>query len=374
MAQIKEFNDEIVQLSRLGLEGKTEDVRLFLSRFSRKLKKKDEALHLELGELLKLHSPLVGKSALRKKSPDVQQPENISPDAENNLLRRPSLVDIKDPLLSTSNQLVITQLLQEQSRIDELNAAGISPTRSAIFTGPPGVGKTHTAKWIAKQLNVPLYILDVATVMSSFLGRTGANLKEALSFAKNTPCILLLDEIDAIAKRRSDETDVGELKRLVTVILQEVDEWNSSSLLLAATNHKELIDPALWRRFDLVTEFELPDIEKVGASVERFLVEDFKYFEKYLEILKICHIGLSYSEVEKSIENIRRAKFLGVLDVKTSVLQLVSDRVEKLSKEDRSKLAKTMTKAKAGSQRYISEATGIHRDTIRKMRTTNKIK
>lgn len=367
MAQIKEFTNDIVQLSRLGLEGKSEDVRLFLSRFSRKLKKKDEALHLELGELLKLYSPLVEKSALRKKTPEPQHNEEAKLGAENSLLRRPNLDNIEEPILSSSNHLVITQLLQEQARVDELNAAGIAPTRSAIFTGPPGVGKTHTAKWLAKKLDLPLYILDVATVMSSFLGRSGANLKEALAFAKSTPCILLLDEIDAIAKRRSDETDIGELKRLVTVILQEVDEWDSSSLLLAATNHKELIDPALWRRFDLVTEFELPSIENIGASVERFLVDDYKYFEKYLDILKICHNGMSYSDVEKSIENIRRAKFLGVLDVKTSVLQLVTDRINKISKEDRANLAKALTKSKAASQRRISEITGVHRNTIRKM-------
>ena len=159
MAQIKEFSNDIVQLSRLGLEGKSEDVRLFLSRFSRKLKKKDEALHLELGELLKIYSPLVKKPALRKKAPEPQQGEGAELNAENGLLRRPRLDSIEEPILSASNHLVITQLLQEQSRIDELNAAGIAPTRSAIFTGPPGVGKTHTAKWLAKKLGVPtLYI------------------------------------------------------------------------------------------------------------------------------------------------------------------------------------------------------------------------
>ena len=129
---------------------------------------------------------------------------------------------------------------------------GLSPTRSAIFVGPPGVGKTLTARWLASQLGVPLYVLDLTAVMSSLLGRSGTNLRAALDFAKRSPCVLLLDEIDAIAKRRSDDTDIGELKRLVTVILQEVDEWPATGLLLAATNHAELIDPALWRRFDLV--------------------------------------------------------------------------------------------------------------------------
>lgn len=369
MAQIKEFSGDIVQLSRLGLEGKRDDVRLFLSRFSRKLKKKDEALHLELTELLKVYSPLVEKSALRRASqksrPNSLDENNQSFD--NDLLRCPNLSDIAHPMLSPALERAVAQLLEEQSRLDELKAAGIVPTRSAIFTGPPGVGKTHTAKWLATQLELPLYVLDVATVMSSFLGRTGANLKEALTFAKRNPCVLLLDEIDAIAKRRSDETDVGELKRLVTVILQEVDEWDSSSLLLAATNHKELIDPALWRRFDLVAEFELPSVESIAPSIERFLATDLNTFRKYLDVLKYCHIGMSYSDVEKSIENLRRAKFLGIGDIKVLVEQLAVERFGALSKEDCKKAAEALSSAKVMSQRKISELTGVHRDTIRKM-------
>lgn len=374
MAQIKEFTNEIVQLSRLGLEGKQEDVRLFLSRFSRKLKKKDEALHLELAALLKVYSPLVEKSALRKavSEPTTYTQGGTDVQHDNSLLRRPAIENIEKPILSPANYRTIEQLLEEQSRLDELRGAGILPTRSAIFTGPPGVGKTHTAKWMANQLGVPLYILDVATVMSSFLGRTGANLKEALAFAKSTPCILLLDEIDSIAKRRSDETDIGELKRLVTVILQEVDEWDSPSLLLAATNHKELIDPALWRRFDLIAEFDLPSIDNIGISIERFLAGDIKIFRKHLDILKYAHYGMSYSDVEKSIENLRRAKFLGVQNVQTLIDELAFARIPKLSKEDRTTVAKALTEAKAASQRKISEVTGVHRNTLRKMSNAQK--
>ena len=140
--------------------------------------------------------------------------------------------------------------------------------------GPPGVGKTLTARWLAAQLKVPLYVLDLTAVMSSLLGKSG-NLRAAIDFAKREPCVLLLDEIDAIAKRRSDDSDVGELKRLVTVILQEVDEWPASSVLLAATNHPELIDPALWRRFDLVVQFKTPDEQAVKEAIKRFLGPDY---------------------------------------------------------------------------------------------------
>ena len=179
------------------------------------------------------------------------------------------------PLLSGDVEDSLGQLIAERRQSDRLQAMGLTPTRSAIFVGPPGVGKTLTARWLAAQLKVPLYVLDLTAVMSSLLGKSGTNLRAAIDFAKREPCVLLLDEIDAIAKRRSDDSDVGELKRLVTVILQEVDEWPASSVLLAATNHPELIDPALWRRFDLVVQFKTPDEQAVKEAIKRFLGPDY---------------------------------------------------------------------------------------------------
>lgn len=121
------------------------------------------------------------------------------------------------------------------------------------------MGKTLSARYIAAQIDKPLWVLDLTTVMSSLLGKTGNNLRAVFDHAKQNEAVLLLDEIDLIAKRRSDESDVGELKRLVTAILQEVDNWPDTGLLLAATNHPELIDPALWRRFDAILRFEVSD-------------------------------------------------------------------------------------------------------------------
>ena len=114
--------------------------------------------------------------------------------------------------------------------------------------------------------------LDLASVMSSFLGRTGANIRAVLQHAQSKPCVLLLDEFDAIAKRRSDDSDVGELKRLVTVILQAIDDWPTQSLLVAATNHGDLLDPAVWRRFDVTLTFELPDLEQRVAVLQALAV------------------------------------------------------------------------------------------------------
>ncbi|MBI2690369.1 MAG: ATP-binding protein [Solirubrobacterales bacterium] len=128
------------------------------------------------------------------------------------------------------------------------------------MSGPPGVGKTHTARWLASELGLPLVHIEPAVVLSSLLGRSGQNLVAQLEHAKREQAVVLIDEFDALAKHRDDASDIGELKRLVTVLLLELDRWPSGQLLIAATNHPHLLDPAIRRRFDQLIEFPLPDL------------------------------------------------------------------------------------------------------------------
>ena len=109
----------------------------------------------------------------------------------------------------------------------------------------------------------PLLILDLSAVMSSYLGRTGSNLRHVLDYAKSLDCVLLLDELDAIAKRRDDSSEIGKLKRLVTVLLQQLDDWPSAGLLIAATNHTDLLDHAVWCRFEELVKFGIPQQDTV---------------------------------------------------------------------------------------------------------------
>ncbi len=353
----------------MALAEQSEDVRLFVARLVRKYRSEAPELAEQLSSFLRTKNAR-STAPLRKavQEPDAAR-QTLPVDDESRLSLLKAFKDAPDrepPLLSAGLEESLGQLIQERRQADRLTSMGLVPTRSAIFVGQPGVGKTLTARWLASQLGVELYVLDLTAVMSSLLGRSGNNLRAALDFAKRTPCVLLLDEIDAIAKRRSDDTDVGELKRLVTVILQEVDEWPPTGLLLAATNHPELIDPALWRRFDLVVEFKLPELPAVKAAVRRFLGPDFALFGRWLDILAFAFSGESFSDIERDIQRFRRALALGTASDAELIEEFVRSRALSLNHQGRIDMAILLAKQTRLSQHAISDITGVSRDTIRK--------
>lgn len=298
--------------------------------------------------------------------PSAPNPPTGGLSEEDLALVRLDTGEARKPVLAGKLATSVRQLLAERREGDKLRKLGLEPVRSAIFVGPPGVGKTMTAKWIAAELGLPLLVLDLTAIMSSLLGKTGANLRAVLDYAKSIPCVLLLDEIDAIAKRRGDISDVGELKRLVTVILQEMDAWPSSGLLLAATNHPELIDPALWRRFDLTLEFPRPERQAIVETIEHLLVDHLRQFARWLPILAILLEGRSFSDIDRTIRQFRKAVTLG----SATPLQLVEDLVREhsavIDRSSRLELAKELATTTRLSQHKVSEITGVSRDTIRK--------
>jgi SpoVK/Ycf46/Vps4 family AAA+-type ATPase len=170
-----------------------------------------------------------------------------------------------EPVLGDTARAALRRFIEERRRADVLLAAGVNPSSALLLSGPPGVGKTMTARYLATALNVPLLRAQPAAVMSSLLGQSARNLRSLLAYGASLPCVLLLDEFDAYARRRDDTQDIAETKRLVNTLLLELEEWPQTSVLVAATNHAESLDPALERRFDLCLELGLPD---EGARAE----------------------------------------------------------------------------------------------------------
>ena len=360
-----EISSDFATLARLASAQSYEDVRLLLARLVRKYRSQHPQLAAQLDQSLKAtQTRAAGASPLRR---ELTAPPAHAGDARLELIKVfDDLGGMEPPLLPAQLMQQIEAIVLERKQRDALLARGISPTRSAILVGEPGLGKTLSARWIAHQLNKPLWVLDLTAVMSSLLGKTGSNLRAALDHAKASSAVLLLDEVDAIAKRRSDESDIGELKRLVTVILQEVDQWPDTGLLLAATNHPELVDPALWRRFDAVLTFTAPEAATTAVAIRRYLGQDLHDLESWVETLAAGLQGKSLSDVERTVASLRRAHALNHTPLEALVRQAVGEGAGELSKAQRLELAIQMARTGQHTHQEISRLTGVARDTIRK--------
>jgi len=309
---------------------------------------------------------------LRENTPRVSPTRRIEPaalpvdgDSRLPLVRMIETPTLEiEPVYDTRTWAAVRQVAREREQSERLAQAGVDPTRSVLFTGPPGVGKTLAAKWIARELGQALAILDLSAVMSSFLGRTGSNVRAVLDFARDHNCILLLDELDAVAKRRDDTSEIGELKRLVTVLLQEIDEWPPSCLLLAATNHAKLLDPAVWRRFEVVVEFPLPEPEVVAAVLRDHL--DLDSISPWPAVLSRALAGSSFSDAFQAASLARRVAALDGCSVETALERVLHDLVKSLNGTRRRQLAVSLAVDGVVSQRRVSAITGVSRDTIRK--------
>ena len=174
--------------------------------------------------------------------------------------------DLEELILLPGIYAELERICNENKRGEILRSHGIRPANKLLFYGPPGCGKTVTAEAIAKKLYLPLVLVRFDAVVSSYLGDTAANLRQVFEFARHQPMVLFFDEFDAIGKRRDDGSEHGELKRVVNSFLQMLDSFVGESLIIAATNHEGMLDPALWRRFDDIVAFARPDsvaIEKI---------------------------------------------------------------------------------------------------------------
>lgn len=221
-------------------------------------------------------------------------------------------VDLEKLHFSTENRESIEQVIKEHRHLAELQKYGLSIDHKILLYGNSGCGKTATAKAIAKELGKGILILNLANFISSKIGETGRNLKAVFDKAEREKAVLFLDEFDQVAKMRgSDDKDVGEMRRLVNTLIQLIDYLPEDCILIAATNHPEIVDVALMRRFQLKLKYEMPTQEQLDNYYDNLL---FSFPEKYRNIQR--KYGISYAEAQDFVKTAMKKQIIEELESK----------------------------------------------------------
>jgi SpoVK/Ycf46/Vps4 family AAA+-type ATPase len=186
-----------------------------------------------------------------------------------------------------------------------LENRGIDAGTNLLLYGPPGCGKTMLACYVSKQIGLPLYTARLDGLISSFLGSTSKNIRAVFEFAAKTPCVLLLDEFDAIAKLRDDQQELGELKRVVNSFVQNIDVLGRDTILIAATNHERLLDPAVWRRFQYLLHVDFPS-ERQRLKLWEVFSEGLDWSPKELQVLADLSDGFPGSSIESASTRLKQ--------------------------------------------------------------------
>lgn len=190
----------------------------------------------------------------------------------------------------------LVRIVREQRYITRLKNHGLSPRRKVLLVGPPGTGKTYTASILAGELGYPLFQVRLDAVITKFMGESSAKLRQVFDAIREVRGVYFFDEFDALGTQRSTPNDVGEARRILNSFLQMIEQDNSNSIIVCATNHAEILDHALFRRFDDVVQYQLPSREEISAIFKNLLKP---YVKKNFSWTKLSEkaIGLSSAEV-----------------------------------------------------------------------------
>lgn len=218
--------------------------------------------------------------------------------------------DLDGLVLDQAVRNSLARIVGENRNTDLLKTYGLRPVRKLLFCGPPGCGKTVTAEALAAALQLPLVLVRFDAVVSSYLGETAANLSRVMDCARRRPAVYLFDEFDAIGKKRDTEEEHGELKRVVNSFLQMLDGFRGESLIVAATNHQGLLDPALWRRFDDILFFDMPSADQAMATLVNSLSQMGVERDVNLKQYAACLEGFSFADIEHLAEDAAKQTIL----------------------------------------------------------------
>jgi SpoVK/Ycf46/Vps4 family AAA+-type ATPase len=204
------------------------------------------------------------------------------------------------------------QLVEEHIRADVLRAHGYEPRHRVLLSGPPGNGKTSFAEGIAEALALPLFVVRYDALIGSYLGETNTRLRKLFDYVRTQPSVLFFDEFDALGKERGDEHETGEIKRVVSFLLMQFDQLPSYVIVIAATNHAELLDRAVWRRFQLRLSFPAPDRKQIEVFLET-IMSSWPARPALSPAKLATRLGrVSFAEALDFCQNVRRRHILGL--------------------------------------------------------------
>jgi SpoVK/Ycf46/Vps4 family AAA+-type ATPase len=235
------------------------------------------------------------KSIIDKAKDAKQKTKIITPDLQGLILEKIPSVNLADIITSEDIKFKIKRIISEFIQRDKLRKHDLENRRKILLSGPPGTGKTLTASIIANELNLPLYTILMDKMVSKYMGETSAKLRQVFDLIEQKQGVYLFDEFDAIGGERNRDNDVGEMRRVLNSFLQFIERDNSDSLIIAITNNKELLDQALFRRFDDVILYHLPDKDEKLALLKNRLSKYAKNVNFNQLLPKIN--GLSHAEI-----------------------------------------------------------------------------
>jgi AAA+ superfamily predicted ATPase len=296
-------SDLLLSLARAGTRGDTSQARRTL-----------EAIVAE--ERAKKHHILADRLA-ENLSDQTEQPPMLPPRGTERQsaglwYEIDPRVRLDDLILPAHVRRACDELVEEQHRTDLLRSYGLEPRHRVLLAGPPGNGKTSVAEGLADALARPLLAVRYEGVIGSFLGETSSRIAQLFANARTRRCVLFFDEFDTIGKERGDIHETGEIKRVVSSLLLQIDSLPSHVVVVCASNHPELLDRAVWRRFQLRLELPMPSALELSTRFVRFAQSAAQRFGQGLgfpsHVLSRELAGASYAEVEEfGLDVMRRA-------------------------------------------------------------------
>lgn len=292
---------EIVKIIEGGMVGDKEKVHNYAQVLAENLEKSgDDSLSKRIRTLLtNKRTRMVSLDEFSTKPVDTESRMDMV-----DILHPGSIFD--KPVLRDFIDDEINEFVSSYQQRDEILRAGVDTANSLLLYGPPGCGKTTVARYISFATGLPLITVRLDGLVSSLLGSTAKNIRRTFDYASKRECILFLDEFDVVAKLRDDKHELGELKRVVNSLLQNIDDFSQDSILIAATNHHELLDPAVWRRFTKIVTLDKPSRDEVMQLIPYFMKNSSSNIygnDKKLEKLAASFEGMSHADVKTVINN-----------------------------------------------------------------------